>query len=232
MPRLLSAPRAALAELVGTGALVAVVVGSGIAAERLSPGEPGLQLLANAAATVLGLVALLLALGAVSGAHFNPLVTAVECARGRLPGRQGLALVLAQVAGGAGGAVLANAMFGRPFPEVSAHVRAGGGLWLGEGVATLGLLLVLHGTSASNPRATPFAVAAYVGAGYGFTSSTGFANPAVTLARSLSDSFAGIAPVSVPGFVLAQVAGAALALPLLAALLPGWWRTPDPARSV
>jgi glycerol uptake facilitator-like aquaporin len=222
--------RQALAEALGTAGLVCVVVGSGIAAERLSPGDVGLQLLENSTATVFGLLALILAFGAVSGAHVNPVVTLVEWARRQMPAGDALVYVLAQVLGGMAGALLANAMFERPVFETSTHVRAGAGLWLGEVTTTLGLLLVLHGTNASLPRATPFAVSGYIGAAYWFTSSTSFANPAVTVARALSDSFAGIAPASVPGFVLAQCAGAALAVPVLAALFPGWWRarTPEP----
>jgi glycerol uptake facilitator-like aquaporin len=216
--------RKALAELVGTALLVCVVVGSGIAAERLSPQDVGLQLLENSLATVLGLLALILAFGPLSGAQFNPLVTGIEWWRGKLPGREALGFVAAQIVGGVLGALLANAMFGRPVLEVSTHVRGGWGLWLGEVVATLGLLLVIHGAATSGLKATALAVAAYIGAAYWFTSSTSFANPAVTIARALSDSFAGIAPASVPGFVLAQTIGAALAWVLLAALLPGWRR--------
>jgi glycerol uptake facilitator-like aquaporin len=220
--------RRAFAEGLGTAGLVLAVVGSGIAAERLSPGDAGLRLLENSLATALALVALLLALGPVSGGHLNPLVTLVEWARRRLRARDALAYVVVQVAGGAAGAVLANAMFGRAAIEVSAHARAGPGLWLGEVVATFGLLVVVHGVAASNAKALPGAVAAYVGAAYWFTSSTAFANPAVTVARTLSDSFAGIAPASVPGFLLAQVLGAALAFAALAWLLSGWFR-PLPA---
>jgi arsenate reductase len=220
--------RKALAEFVGTAGLVCAVVGSGIAAQRLSPGDVGLQLLENSTATVLALVALLFALGPISGAHLNPVVTAVDLVRGRIPPRAAGAYVLAQVAGGVFGAVLANAMFDLPPVNGSSRARAAGGLWLGEVVATVGLLVTIHGTAASNAKAVPFAVAAYIGAAYWFTSSTSFANPAVTLARSLSDSFAGIAPASVPAFVLAQALGAALALVLLAVLLPGWWGRQTP----
>jgi len=221
--------RKALAELVGTAGLVCVVVGSGIAAQRLSPQDVGLQLLENSIATAFGLVALILAFASISGAHFNPIVTAIEWLRGRLRGREALVYVGAQLVGGVLGTLLTHAMFERPILEVATHVRSGLGLWLGEVVATVGLLLVIHGTTLSNAKAAPFAVAAYIGAAYWFTSSTSFANPAVTIARSLSDSFAGIAPASVPGFVLAQCVGAVLAWLLLVALLPGWGRGESPA---
>ena len=216
--------RKALAELAGTAGLVCAVVGSGIAAQRLSPGDVGLQLLENSIATALALAALILAFAGTSGAHFNPVVTAVDLARGRLPAREAGVYLLAQFAGGAGGAILANAMFGLAPVAMAARERTGTGLWLSEVVATFGLLVVIHGTLATRPRAIPLAVSAYVGAAYWFTASTAFANPAVTLARTLSDSFAGIAPASVPGFVLAQALGAGLAFAFLAALLPGGGR--------
>jgi arsenate reductase len=213
-----------VAEAVGTCGLACAVVGSGIAAERLSPGEPGLQLLQNTLATTLALGALILALGGVSGAHFNPLVSAVEALRRRVPPGTALAFVAAQVVGGLSGTALAHGMFGAPALEASPRPREGAGLLLGEAVAAAGLLLVLHGTAASRPRAVPLAVAAYVGAAYWFTSSTAFANPAVTLARSLTPTFAGIAPSSVPAFVAAQAVGAAAAVALLVILLPGFLR--------
>jgi len=216
--------RRALAETVGSAGLLAAVIGSGIAAQRLSPGDVGLQLLENSVATTLALVALILALGSVSGAHLNPLVSAVEWARGRQTAAETGTYVLAQVVGAVLGAVLAHAMFDLPLLEASTQVRTGTGQWLGEAVAACGLLLVLHGTLASDAKAVPLAVGAYIGAAYWFTSSTSFANPAVTVARSLSDTFAGIAPASVPGFLLAQVVGGLVAIPLLAALLPRWWR--------
>jgi glycerol uptake facilitator-like aquaporin len=210
-----SLSRRAAAECLGTAGLVCAVVGSGIAAERLSPGDVGLQLLENSVATALALVALILAFGPVSGAHLNPVVTAVEWILRRVPTAAAVAYVTAQVTGGIAGAVLANAMFERPLLEASTHVRSGTALWLAEVVATVGLLLTIHGTAASSPRATPVAVASYVGAAYWFTSSTSFANPAVTVARAFSDSFAGIAPASVPAFVAAQVLGGAVALGLV-----------------
>jgi glycerol uptake facilitator-like aquaporin len=214
--------RRALAEFVGTAGLVAAVIGSGIAAQRLSPGDVGLQLLENSIATAMALVALILALGPVSGAHFNPVVTGVEWARRTMPGHHAMAFVAAQFLGGVAGALLANAMFQRPVFEIATHVRTGPALWLGEVVATVGLLVTIHGTLASEARAVPLAVGCYIGAAYWFTSSTSFANPAVTVARALSDSFAGIAPSSILGFVTSQAIGATLAFFLIALLLPGW----------
>jgi arsenate reductase len=222
---LLTLPRRALAEAVGTALLVAAVVGSGVAAERLSPRDAGLALLENALATAGALAALLLALGPVSGAHLNPLVSGAEAVAGRLPARDAAAYAGAQVVGGAAGAVLANAMFGLPAVSLSTRARDGLPLLLAEAVATAGLLLVVRGTARSRPGAVPAAVAGWIGGAYFFTSSTSFANPAVTLARALSDTFAGIAPSSVPPFVLAQTAGAALALLVGAAVFPP---TPEP----
>jgi arsenate reductase len=221
--------RSLLAELLGTGGLVCAVVGSGIAAQRLSPGDVGLQLLESSIATAMALVALILAFGPVSGAHFNPVVTGLEWLRRRIRGREAAAFVAVQVIGAAAGALLANGMFERPVLETSSRVREGASLWLGEIVATLGLLVVIHGTAASEAKATALAVATYIGAAYWFTSSTSFANPAVTAARALSDSFAGIAPSSVPGFVAAQLVGAGLACLVLSQLTPGWVRPRDAA---
>jgi arsenate reductase len=216
----------ALAEGLGTGLLVAVVVGSGIAAERLSPDDVGLQLLENSTATVLALAALILAFGAVSGAHFNPVVTLVERVRGKVDDRVAGVHVVAQLAGGAAGAVLANLMFELSAIELSTHDRITGATFLAEVVATFGLVLVIAGVvHAGRPGAVPVAVAGYIGAAYWFTSSTSFANPAVTVARMLSDSFAGIAPASVPAFVAAQVLGGVLALAAARVLFPD----PDPA---
>ncbi|GAA1506676.1 aquaporin [Nocardioides humi] len=210
--------RHALAELLGTAFLVAAVVGSGIAATRLSPGEPGLQLLESSLATGAVLVALIIAFQPVS-ASFNPVVTLVERALGRIGGTDAAVLVAAQVAGGAAGAVVANLMFGLDAVALSARTRDGGGVLLGEAVATFGLVLVVFGALRSARAETvAYAVGGYIVAAYWFTSSTSFANPAVTLARTLSDSFAGIAPASVAAFVLAQLAGgaaAALAVRLL-----------------
>jgi glycerol uptake facilitator-like aquaporin len=213
--------RRALAEAVGTAMLVAVVVGSGIAAERLSPDDVGLQLLENAAATAAGLVALILALGPVSGAHFNPVVTAADRLFGGIDNRTAVTYVAAQVVGGCLGAVAANAMFALPAVELSTRTRSGGPLWFSEVVATVGLLLVIFGVVRSGrATAAPFAVGAYIGGAYFFTSSTSFANPAVTVARTLSDTFAGIRPSSAPGFVAAQVVGLGVSLLLLRALYP------------
>jgi arsenate reductase len=210
-----------LAEAVGTGFLVAVVVGSGIAAQRLSPGDVGLQLFENAAATAAGLVALILAFGPVSGAHFNPVVTAADRLFGGLSTGDAAAYVAAQVGGGCAGAVVANLMFGEPAVAWSTRSRTGGGLWLAEVVATVGLLLVIFGVARSGrTSAAPFAVGAYIGSAYFFTASTSFANPAVTVARSLSDTFAGIKPSSVPAFVLFQVVGLAVGAGLVRALYP------------
>lgn len=217
--------RKAVSEFVGTAGLVCAVVGSGIAAQRLSPTDVGLQLLENSIATAFALLALILALGPISGAHFNPVVTLAEWARRRMRAREVGAFVVAQIVGAVVGALLANAMFDHPVLEIATKVRSGAGLWLAEVVATAGLFLAIHGTVATNPGAVPLAVASYIGAAYWFTSSTSFANPAVTIARALSDSFAGIAPSSVPGFVAAQLVGAIVGSLLLALLLPGWART-------
>ena len=210
----------AAAELVGTAFLVATVIGSGIAASRLSPGNVGLQLLENSLATGAVLVALILALHPVS-ASFNPVVTVLERALGTLSTRTAATLIAAQVVGGLIGAVVANLMFDLPAVAVSQHVRSGSGLWLGEVVATMGLVLVVFGTlrGADNSRVA-YAVAAYITAAYWFTSSTSFANPAVTLARTVTDTFAGIAPSSAPAFVLAQLLGGALGLGAVALLHP------------
>jgi glycerol uptake facilitator-like aquaporin len=210
--------RRALAELLGTAFLVAAVVGSGIAAQRLSPDDVGLQLLQNSVATGAALVALVLALQPVS-ASFNPVVTLVERVLGRIDTPTTAVLVVAQVAGGLLGVVVANLMFGLDAVSVSSHDRGGSGQLLGEVVATLGLVLVVFGALRS-PRieTVAFAVGGYITAAYWFTSSTSFANPAVTIARMLSDTFAGIAPASVPPFVLVQLAGGALGALLVAAL--------------
>ena len=222
--------RRSLAELLGTAGLLAAVVGSGIAAQRLSPGDAGIQLLENSSATALALVALILAFSSVSGAHFNPLVTLTELARGRMRLGEAAAYVLAQVVGAVAGVALANAMFALEPLHAATHVRSGWPLWIGEGTATLGLLLTIRGTAVSAPRAVPFAVAAYIGAAYWFTSSTSFANPAVTLARAFTDTFAGITLGSVGAFVLAQGVGAAIAFALAAVLWAGRDREPTVER--
>ncbi|MEZ0577728.1 aquaporin [Nocardioides sp. MH1] len=212
--------RRGAAELLGTAFLVAAVVGSGIAATRLSPGEPGLQLLENSLVTGAVLVALILALQPVSAA-FNPVVTLAEAAFGLLGAKDAAVLVAAQVAGGSLGAVLANLMFDLDAVSISGHERTGGHLWLAEVVATFGLVVVIFGSvRAGRTETVAFAVGGYITAAYWFTSSTSFANPAVTVARTLSDTFAGISPASVPGFVVAQVVGGALAYVAVRVLHP------------
>jgi arsenate reductase len=209
------------AEGLGTGLLVVAVVGSGIMASRLSPDDVGLQLLENAAATAGALVALIWMLGAVSGAHFNPLVTLLDRSFGAISTGDASLYLAAQVAGGCLGAIVANLMFDLPAIDWSTKVRSSGGLWLSEVVATAGLLLVIHGCVRSG-RANVVAVAVgvWIGGAYFFTSSTSFANPAVTVARTLSDSFAGIAPSSAPMFILMQFVGAGIALVLIRYLYP------------
>jgi arsenate reductase len=213
--------RRALAEWLGTGLLVTVVVGSGIAAQRLSPNDVGLQLLENAAATAAGLVAIILAVGAVSGAHLNPVVSLADAYFGGIARRDLLAYIPAQVAGGICGTMLANVMYSLPAVDWSTTTRSGGGLWIGEVVATAGLLLVVFGIARSGRTSVaPFAVGAYIGAAYWFTSSTSFANPAVTIARTLTDTFAGIAPRSMPAFVAFELVGMVVAIVVVAALYP------------
>ena len=214
-------PRRALAEYCGTAFLVAVVVGSGIAAERLSPDDVGLQLLENAAATAGGLVALILALGPVSGAHFNPVVSVADWFFGGLDARDLPAYVAAQIAGAISGSIIANLMYELDAVAWSTKERSSGGLWLGEVVATIGLLLVIFGVVRSGrATAAPFAVGAYIGGAYFFTSSTSFANPAVSIGRAFTDTFAGIEPSSVPMFVVAQAVGGVVAIALVRALHP------------
>lgn len=212
--------RRAAAEFIGTAFLVAAVVGSGVMAARLSPDDVGLQLLQNSLATGAALVALIVALQPVS-ASFNPVVTLVERALGMVDTRTTVALIAAQFAGGLAGTVVANLMFDLPAASLSTHERTGTGLWLGEVVATIGLLLVVFGTVRSG-RAdrVAFAVGGYIAAGYWFTSSTSFANPAVTVARTITDTFSGIALASAPGFILAQLAGGAAGFFLVRFLYP------------
>ncbi|HVS68372.1 MAG TPA: MIP/aquaporin family protein [Mycobacteriales bacterium] len=218
------AARRALAEFLGTGLLVAVVIGSGIAAQRLSV-DGGVRLFENAIVTALALPVLILVFGPVSGGHFNPVVSIADWWLGRR-GSGGLSsagvvgYVISQVSGAIAGALLANVMFNQP-AGLSTHDRSGSHLWLGEVVATAGLLLVIFGLTRSGAtRQTPWAVGAYIGAAYWFTSSTSFANPAVSVGRMFSNSFAGIAPGSVPGFVAAQLVGGGVGLGLLVALYP------------
>jgi arsenate reductase len=201
--------------------LVAAVVGSGIAAQQLSPGEVGLQLLENSTATALALVALILTFGSVSGAHLNPAVTLAERLAGRIDTRTAGAYAAAQVAGGCLGSVAANVMFELPAIDWSTTDRASAGHALAEVIATFGLLTVIFGVVHSGrSSAVPVAVAGYIGAAYWFTSSTSFANPAVTIARTLSDSFAGIAPASAPLFIGAQLVGALAAIGVARVLFP------------
>lgn len=221
--------RQAVAEFAGTAFLVMGVVGSGVMASRLSPNDVGLQLLQNSVATGAALVALILALQPVS-ASFNPVVTLVERALGILDTPTALALLAAQFAGGLAGTVLANLMFGLDAVTLSTHQRAGGGLWLGEVVATIGLLVVIFGTIRSGrTELVAFAVGGYITAAYWFTSSTSFANPAVTVARTITDTFAGIAPASAPAFILAQLLGGAAGFFLIRALYPRVAALPLPA---
>jgi glycerol uptake facilitator-like aquaporin len=216
------------AEALGTGLLVAAVIGSGIAAQRLSPNNTGLQLLENSTATAGALVALILAFGSVSGAHFNPVVSLADRYFGGLTNRETGLYIAAQVVGACLGAMTANLMFGLDAINLSEKARSGGDLWFSEVIATLGLLLVVFGVVRSGRVAlAPFAVAGYIAAAYWFTSSTSFANPAVTIARMLSNTFAGIEPSSVPAFVVAQLLGGALAIAL------AWFLYPDlPADAV
>jgi arsenate reductase len=210
-----------VAEAVGTGLLVMAVVGSGITAQRLSPDDVGLQLLENALATAGALVGLILVFGAVSGAHFNPVVTLTDRWFGTTSTRDALLYIPAQVVGGCLGAMVANLMFDLPAIDLSTKTRSSGGLWLSEVIATVGLLLVIHGcVRTGRARVVPFAVAAWIGGAYFFTSSTSFANPAVTVARMLSDSFAGIDPASVPMFVVMQLVGMVVAVGAIALFFP------------
>lgn len=228
----MSLARRASAELAGTALLVAAVIGSGIAATRLSPHDAGLQLLENAIATALALGALILTFGPVSGAHFNPIVSATDWwssrrTRSGLTSRDLAAYATAQTIGAIGGAVLANLMFDLPAVTRANPVRSGGHLWLAETAATFGLVLLIAALTRSGRTSTaPAAVGAYIGAAYWWTSSTSFANPAVTIGRMFSDTFAGIAPASVPGFIAAQILGGILALAASA-----WW-FPYPGRPI
>ncbi|HWG65744.1 MAG TPA: MIP/aquaporin family protein [Streptosporangiaceae bacterium] len=214
--------RRLIAEFLGSAFLAAVVVGSGIAAQRLSPGNTGLELLENAAATAAGLFAIILMFGPVSGGHFNPVVSFVDAAFGGLRWREAAAYLPAQVAGCIGGAAAANLMFSRAAVSISAKQRASPAHFLSEVIATLGLVLVIFALARSGrPVFAPAAVGAYIGAAYFFTSSTSFANPAITVGRMFSDTFAGIAPSSVPAFIGAQIIGGGLAVGVVRALYPG-----------
>ena len=201
-------PRRLVAEWLGTTFLLATVVGSGIMAERLSGGNVGVALLANAIATGGGLVALILTFGGISGAHFNPVVSLAAALRRELSGREALLYALMQLIGAFCGVAAAHGMFGEPLFFASQHIRSGPSQWWSEFVATFGLLAVIFGCSRSRPDAVPYAVASYIVGAYWFTSSTSFANPAVTLARAATDTFAGIRPIDAPGFIVAQLVGA------------------------
>jgi glycerol uptake facilitator-like aquaporin len=215
-----SLARRVVAEAAGTALLLAAVVGSGIMGERLAGGNVAVALLANTLATGAVLVALILTFGPISGAHFNPAVTLADASQGGLPWWDVPAYLLAQVLGAFGGVAAAHIMFGEQLYFASRHARAGGAQAFSEFVATFGLLAVIWGCARSRSSVVPFAVAAYITAAYWFTASTSFANPAVTLARSASDTFAGIRPADVPVFVVAQLAGAAAATALFRWLVP------------
>jgi arsenate reductase len=213
--------RRLIAEFLGSAFLAALVIGSGIAAQRLSPGQTGLELLENSAVTAAGLFAIIVMFGPVSGGHFNPVVSFTDAAFGGLSWRDATAYLPAQVAGCTAGAVLANLMFALPAVSISAKHRASGAHFLSEVIATLGLLLVIFALARSGrSRSAPAAVGAYIGAAYWFTSSTSFANPAITIGRMFSATFAGIAPSSAPAFIGAQILGAALAIGVIKALYP------------
>jgi glycerol uptake facilitator-like aquaporin len=216
-------PQRAVAEFTGTAFLLATVIGSGMMGERLANGNVAIALLANALATGAALVALILTFGPISGAHLNPAVTLADAWQGEqssLPWREAPFYIVAQITGAFAGVGIAHLMFGAPLFFVSHKVRTGGAQMFSEFVATLGLLAVIRGVSRHKSDAVPFAVAAYITAAYWFTASTSFANPAVTMARAASDTFAGIRPVDVPGFVIAQLLGAAAATLLFRWLIP------------
>ena len=213
--------RRAIAELLGSALLAAVVIGSGIAAQQLSPGDTGLQLLENAAATAAGLYTIILMFGPVSGAHLNPVVSLVDASFGGLRRRDLAVYVPAQITGCMVGAILANGMFAHAAVSISTKHRASPAHLLAEVIATVGLLLVIFSLARTRRGATaPAAVGAYIGAAYFFTSSTSFANPAISVGRMFSDTFAGIAPASVPGFVVAQLVGGVAAIGLIRLLYP------------
>ncbi|HLN16631.1 MAG TPA: MIP/aquaporin family protein [Acidimicrobiales bacterium] len=223
--------RRLVAEYLGSALLAAVVIGSGIAAQELSPGNTGLQLLENAAATAAGLFAIILMFGPISGGHFNPVVSFVDAGFGGLSWRDATAYLPAQVAGCVSGAVLANVMFSKAAFELSTKHRATPAHFLSEIVATFGLLMVIFALARSGrSRTAPAAVGAYIGAAYFFTSSTAFANPAIAIGRMFSNTFAGIAPSSVPAFIGAEILGGALAFGIIRVLYPGV--TPEEAADI
>jgi glycerol uptake facilitator-like aquaporin len=214
--------RRLFAEFLGSAFLATIVIGSGIAAQGLSPGNTGLELFENAVATAAGLFAVILMFGSISGGHYNPVVSFVDAAFGGLSWRDAGAYLPAQVAGCIGGAVVANVMFSRAAVSISTKNRASGGHWLSEVVATVGLILVIFALARTGrSHLAPAAVGAYIGAAYFFTSSTSFANPAITVGRMFSDTFAGIAPSSVPSFISAQIVGGVVAFGLIKGLYPG-----------
>jgi glycerol uptake facilitator-like aquaporin len=221
----MSVARRLAAEGLGTAFLLAVVVGSGIMAERLAGGNVAIALLANALATGAGLIALIFMFGGVSGAHFNPVVTLSEAWQGNIPAAEVLPYIAVQIAGAFAGVAAAHGMFDAPLFFASQHVRTGGAQWWSECVATFGLIATIVACNRSRPDVTPFAVAAYITSAYWFTASTSFANPAVTLARSASDTFAGIRPADTPGFIAAQLLGAAAATLFFGWLYPKTERT-------
>ncbi len=202
--------RVVVAELVGTGALVCAVVGSGIMAAKISSGNDGVALLANTIATAAALVVLILIFGPVSGAHFNPVVTLVDAVQKKRGAGGTIAVIAAQCGGGLVGVLVAHGMFELPFVQSSMKMRSGPSQWLAEVVATGGLIVVIAGITKARPTAAPYAVAAWITSAYWFTASTSFANPAVTLARGFTDTFAGIRPGDVPAFIAAQLVGAVL----------------------
>lgn len=216
----MSTARKLTAEALGTALLLAVVVGSGIMGERLAGGNVAIALLANTLATGAGLVVLILTFGPVSGAHFNPAVTLADASQGGLPWRDVPGYIAAQVVGAFLGVAAAHGMFDLPLFVASTHVRSGPSQWFSEFIATFGLLAVIWGCVRRHPTAAPFAVGAYITSAYWFTASTSFANPAVTLARAATNTFAGIRPDDVPGFIVAQLLGALVATALFAWLLP------------
>jgi glycerol uptake facilitator-like aquaporin len=218
----------AVAEALGTAFLLATVVGSGIMGENLAGGNVAIALLANTLATGAGLVAVILTFGPVSGAHMNPAVTLADASQGGLLWREVPAYVAAQVAGAFGGVAIAHIMFEKQVFCASTHARPGSAQLVSEFVATFGLLAVIWGCSRRRPSAVPFAVGAYITAAYWFTASTSFANPAVTLARAASDTFAGIRPADAPGFIVAQLLGAAAATATFRWLVPPGVSTPEP----
>lgn len=210
-----------VAEFLGTGLLLTSVVGSGIMGDRLASGNVAIALLANSIATGAALIVLIATFGPVSGAHFNPVVSLAEAVRGRIAWPVAVTYVVVQCLGGIGGTVVANAMFGEPLVAFSEHGRAGSSLIFSEGVATFGLLLVIFGSARRSVETVAAFVGLYIASAYWFTSSTSFANPAATIARAFTDTFTGIAPASIPGFLIGQVAGAVAAV-----VVCGWlWPT-------